>query len=435
MTAADRKSDSPSALDSACFLLLCIIFIFAVVAYGAVDPISTSILAVLTLLLVLIWTANAFRKGKFSISNDRLQIPIVILIAIALFQLLPLGITGDPDQVLSIPASQALTMDPFATRMFAVRLVLLLVFLAAALTFVNSGKRVKSLVMVLIAFGMIAGFFGIIQKLADPGAIYGLRPTPQAIPFGSYVNQHHFASLMVMLLGPALGLVFTRGVRKDLFPLLIIAVIIMATAAFFTGSRGGIISLLSTLTLILIYSRGSFDAEDSAPNVFWRRGAGILALGLVLIGAIIGLAVLLGGGESVLRGIGLSTDTEDVTSGRLHYWSVALKIFAEHPILGAGFDAFSVAFPQLDTRNGLFRIEQAHNEYLQILAEGGLIGILPFVIFLWFLFVRARKAIGSASSRADIGIRVGSTAGCFGVLVHSIFDFPLRTHFFHGGME
>jgi O-antigen ligase len=420
----DRASSTK--MGTAAFFLLCLVVAFGVVAYGAVDPLATSLIAVLLFIVVSLWAIESWRSGSIIIPATPLLIPIGGLAAVGLIQLLPLesamttaGVTG----------SEALSLDPFATRMFVVSLVLLMIFFSASLIFVDSPKRLRKLLIFLLSFGTLMAFFGVLQKLAAPDAIYGLRPTPQAIPFGSYVNQHHFASLMVMLSGPAVGLMVASGIRRDLLPLLLIASGMMAIALLFTGSRGGVISYVAMLGVVALTARKSATidptSDEGADSVFARLAA---PAGFLLLAAVVaGMVILLGAGENLLRGFGLTGGVDDVTSGRLYFWSIALKIFADHPILGAGLDAFGVAFTQYDTRNGLFRVEQAHNEYLQILADAGIVG-LAFVVGFIGVFVRqAVASVSSASSKMDLGVRVGALAGCIGVMVHSIFDFPLRT--------
>jgi len=143
---------------------------------------------------------------------------------------------------------------------------------------------------------------------------------------------------------------------------------------------------------------------------------------IVLFGAVL----LLGGDAPLSRGIGLTTQA-DVSSGRLHFWSVGLQIFAAHPIIGAGLDAFGTAFPLYDTWNGNFRVEQAHNDYLQILADAGITGFLCVAAFIFLLFKQGFQKISAEHSHFRRSVSVGAMAGCFGILIHSFFDFPLRT--------
>jgi O-antigen ligase len=119
-------------------------------------------------------------------------------------------------------------------------------------------------------------------------------------------------------------------------------------------------------------------------------------------------------------------NTSDPTTGRAHFWSVTLDIIKAHPYLGTGLGAFGVIYTKYDTRNGLYRLEQAHNDYLQVLSDAGIIGALLAFSFVALLFW---KAISRAHSRDDFrrGVALAALSGCFAVLVHSFFDFTLHT--------
>src|SRR5690606_21931403 len=131
--------------------------------------------------------------------------PVAALLLLGMIQLMPLGDSGIPAGSLSVAASNALTLDPFSTRLFLIRLGFYLIFFAAVLTFIDSADRYRRAVTVILVFGGVIAFVGILQKLASPDAIYGVRKHSGAIPFGPYVNSHHFASLMVLLSGIAIA--------------------------------------------------------------------------------------------------------------------------------------------------------------------------------------------------------------------------------------
>ena len=83
--------------------------------------------------------------------------------------------------------------------------------------------------------------------------------------------------------------------------------------------------------------------------------------------------MLLGGEFSITRFID-TVNTDDPTTGRAHFWSVTLNMIKAYPYLGTGLGAYGVSYTQYDSRNGLFRLEQAHNDYLQVLSDGGIVG-------------------------------------------------------------
>ncbi|MGQ0543153.1 MAG: O-antigen ligase family protein [Blastocatellia bacterium] len=424
-------NETTSRYDKAIAFLLCVIPCSATIAYGGVDSWAMSFLVLIVSFVVFLWLADAWTTGKLRISTSALQMPLIALIILGLIQLLPIGDSGVPGDLLTIPSSKALSLDPYATRLFIVRLAVCLVYFAAALTFLNSRKRMQKAAFVVIAFGAVMAFFGIIQSLAAPGAIYGLRPTPQSIPFGPFVNQHHFAGFMEMTSGLVLGLLFGNAVNKDKKLLLWIALVLMILAVIFTGSRGGMLSFIgvaafASFASLLGRNRQISGEADIKPDSF-RRKLSIATGALGFMFVVLGLAVFLGSGESLLRSLGLSDNSSDLSSGRLHYWSVSLDIFAANPIIGAGLDAFGVAFTKYDTLPGLFRVEQAHNDYLQMLADGGIIGFLCVAAFLVILVNSALRNIACNEDKFGQGVAIGALAGCIGILIHSFFDFPLRT--------
>lgn len=416
----------PTRADSFLFILLLIIPMASMAAFGAVDGWAFGILAILAAIMASVWFIEAINTGAFRFSSEPLQFPLLAMIGLGLVQLLP--ISGGEIESLSAPAVSALSLDPYSTRIFVIRLVIYLVFLAAALQFVNSAGRIRKLVAAVLIYGALMAFFGILQKLADPGAIYGVRPTPQAISFGPLVNQHHFAAFMEMISGLALGLLFGGGVKRDKRPILIIAAVLSAVALVFTGSRGGVLSFAGVALFAIAATRIFADKSNPESNAVGRSGKlTILAGGAAFLLVVVGIALYLGAENSMLRGLGLSGGDADITSGRAHFWQVALNIFLENPIIGAGLDAFGVAFTQFDTQNGLYRVEQAHNDYLQMLADGGIMGFLIVAAFVVLLFRGAMRAIAERRDNFSRSAAIGAMAGCFGILIHSFFDFPLRT--------
>lgn len=412
--------DGSSRLSTAVFVLICFIPVFSTLLFGAVDNTTWVILSVVIAAIMLLWLTDAWRGRGLLVNPSGSQLPLVGLVLIGLIQLLPLagGQAPLPD------VSRALSLDPYSTRLFVGRLVLYLVFFAACLAFVNNRRRLGAVVLMIILFGSGMAFFGILQRLAGPDGIYGLRETPQAIPFGPFVNQHHFAAFMQMTGGVALGLLFGTETARDRKILLATAMMVMGVAVVLTGSRGGILgfaSVFAFVTLITVLS-----GRRASKTVSQRKLAAAAAFGAALLLVIAGVAIFVGGNDSLLRGIGLDNPDADISSGRFHFWSIAVRIFFEHPFLGAGLDAFGVAFTKHDSWSGLFRVEQAHNDYLQTLADAGIAGFACIAVFIFLLFKNGLRVVAESSGfRHDAA--VGALAGCFGILIHSFFDFPLRT--------
>jgi O-antigen ligase len=419
---------SHSAAGGAIIVLLCTVMIVATLVYGGVDTGMLAPLSIFSAVIVGVWGWHSVRTGKLSLSRSPLTLPLIAMLLIGLFQLLPLR---DPNVagVLSIPASSSLSLDPYATRFFLVRLFLYLVFFLAALTFVDTEKRLKTVSLTVVIFGALTGFYGILQWLENPSAIYGLRTMTQAKPFGPFINQHHFAALMEMTGGVTLGLMFGGVFKSNRLPFLAVAIVVMGMSVVLTGSRGGLLSFVCVVGFCVVasgLSRGRVSGKTgSAGGILGSRAA--LAGGVAIIVLVAVIAVVLGGGESLVRGAGLSGGTGDFTSGRAQIWRTSLDVLRDHPFLGVGFDALGVAYTRYDAATGLFRVEQAHNDYLQMLTDAGIPGILCVLAFLYLLFSRGIKLIGGSGSALRRSVAVGALAGCFGIAIHSFFDFPLRT--------
>ena len=149
------------------------------------------------------------------------------------------------------------------------------------------------------------------------------------------------------------------------------------------------------------------------------------ALAFVLVVGVVGGTIFLGGEAALSRFVG-TVNSDDPTTGRAHFWSVTLDVIRAHPLIGTGLGAFGVVYTRYDSRNGLFRLEQAHNDYLQILSDAGILGAvlgLFFVIALFWMGFRRRET----KDNFRRGVTTGALAGCFAVLVHSFFDFTLHT--------
>lgn len=424
VSAENLTYTQPTRIGSAIVIVLCALAILSVIAYGAVDTWGIAMMAFGAMLIVWLWAADAWKLGAFTFNANLIQLSLVGLILIGLIQLLPVS-GRDLSSVISIPVSQTLSVDANSTRFAVIKLFIYLVFFAAALNFLNTSRRYRRLTFAVITFGALIAAFAIFQKLVNPDKIYGARETVQASIFGPFVNGHHFAALMEMTLGLSLGLMYGRSVRKELRVIFLLAAVLMGVAIIMTGSRGGLLSFIGVLGFVTVLSltkKGKGETEDAGGQTKFLLIGGGMAFLLLMAG--VGLML---SGDSAMRGIGLGDVGTDLSTGRFHYWHVAFEVFKHDPLLGAGLDAFGVAFTQHDTWNGVFRLENAHNDYLQVLAEAGVPGFICIVGFIFLLFKQGLENIRSTTDKFYRSAATGALAGCFGVMIHSFFDFPLRT--------
>ncbi|HEX8422779.1 MAG TPA: O-antigen ligase family protein, partial [Pyrinomonadaceae bacterium] len=324
-----------------------------------------------------------------------------------------------------------LTLDPHATRYVLLQLGSLIVYFCAALVYTDSPGRLRLLVRVVTIFGFLLALFGMFQYFTNPSQIYWFRQPKFALPFGPFINRHHFAAYMELTLALPLGLLASGAVAVERRLLYLFAVLIMAVALVITGSRGAIVSLVAEVLFIvaiagLLRHKSKRDEADEGTEAQSRVRAALVRVGIgfALVVALLASAATLGGEESLSRLFG-TVSADDPTSGRVQFWQGTWEVIKHHPFLGAGLGAFGVVYTRHDVLHGATRLEQAHNDYLQILADAGIVG---GVLGLLFIFVLFRYGFSRFNSRDKFrrGVAAGALAGCFGVLVHSFFEFSLH---------
>jgi len=408
------------------FLVICVAIVLSALAYGTVHYWALGLFNLGGLTILLLWVIDSWNLGTVRISRNLLQLPLLGALVLGLVQLLPLRQVSSGGAT-AIGLVNTLSLDPNSTRLVLVQLATLLIYFAATLVFVDTPHRLQLLVRTITVFGFLLAILGLSQSFTSPTKVYWFRELNQSTAFGPFINRHHFAGYMELTIALPLGLLFAGAVDKEKRIIYLFVAGLMGVALVMTASRGGIISLVAEIFFLMIVtaiwrkpSERRRKTKHRLKFVLGRLGM----TGALLFALFLGV-VLLGGEFSINRFID-SVNTDDPTTGRAHFWAVTVDIIKAHPYLGTGLGAFGVIYTKYDTRNGLYRLEQAHNDYLQVLSDAGIIGAVLAFSFVALLFW---KAISRAQSRDDFrrGVALAALSGCFAVLVHSFFDFTLHT--------
>jgi len=407
------------------FLLICLEIAITTLAYGTVHNWALALFALSAVGLVFLCALDGFVLRSVRIPVNPLQWPIIGMIVLGAIQLLPLR-THDNGGLPFAPV-RSLSLDPYATRIVILQVAILLIYFLATTVFVDSPRRLKTLVRTITIFGFLLAVFGLTQSFTSDGSrVYWFRQLTQSTAFGPFLNRHHFAGYMELALALPLGLLLSGSVESYKRPLYAFAAVVMAMSLVATNSRGGILSLGGELFFVVLVASFDWGKKKDQSRVQRMRAALLragLAFGLVLV--LVGGAVLISGPEVFTRFLGTPI-ADDPSTGRGHFWSVTTDVIRAYPFLGSGLGSFSVIYTRYDTRNGLYRLEQAHNDYLQTLSDAGIVGALLGIAFIVILFRRgfARRETHDKFRR---GVSTGALAGCFAVLIHSFFDFTLHT--------
>lgn len=410
------------------FLIICIAIVLSTLAFGTVHYWSLAVFQAGAALLIVLWAVDAWTSRTLRLSRNALQWPLLGLILIGLVQLLPLGKEMGAG-VISMATVKGLSLDPYSTRLTLVQVSALFVYFAAMLAFTDGPTRLRLLVRTIIIFGFLLAILGLIQSFTSPTRLLWMRELKESLPFGPFINRHHFAGYMELTLALPLGLLFSGSIERDKRFIYLFAAGMMGVALIMTNSRGGILSFIAEIVFLVAmtaFRRKGRAGTEGADRRTSMRGAVVRAgLGLALILSIFA-GVLLLGGEPVFNRLMGTVSSADPTTGRTQFWRVTLDIIRDNPLLGTGLGSFGIAYTQYNTRGGSLRVEQVHNDYLQILSDAGIVGAL---LGLFFIVTLIRLGLRRAASQDMFrrGIAVGALAGCFAVLVHSFFDFTLHT--------
>lgn len=300
---------------------------------------------------------------------------------------------------------------------------LLLLYLSYfALTFVviqtlRRSSQLRWLAWIVCCYGAVVAAFALLQGIAPNGRLYWILPLEQGGNiYGPYVNHNHYAGLMEMLTPFPLVLAASHLTHRNRKFMLAGVAALMAGTIFLSGSRGGMIAFCIQIVVLGFLLRPHRDG--------WRQPLAIAAF----IAVMIGLLLWLGGSEFTQRLASIQTEaTEEISGGvRLTIDRDCLRMWREHPIAGWGLGTFSVVYPQFRSFYTSFFVNQAHNDYLQLLVETGALGALLGLWFLWLTFRRAGQKLTDWVETASGTLTVAALLGCIGILVHSVLDFNLQ---------
>jgi O-antigen ligase len=166
-------------------------------------------------------------------------------------------------------------------------------------------------------------------------------------------------------------------------------------------------------------------------SLFSRLGRLLFALGMgILLFGVMIFAVAFVGGDSVAGRLetvkGELQESSSHAIRRSEIWRSTIELIREHPIAGVGFGGYWQAITLHDQSSGEASLQQAHNDYLELVASGGVTAAALFLIFVAELVNHIRKGVG-AHRRPGEAARFGAGIGLVGIALHSAVDFGLHT--------
>jgi O-antigen ligase len=433
----------------AAFGIFLFILIFSPVAFGTVEQWSLTIMEGASFLALCVLALSAYRRkeGLYSVPG---ALPLALLLLYAIIQIVPLppwvvraispgtfSLYESTIGVVEPPGWVSLSINRRATLLEFFRLASYASFYFVTvqlLTRKDLLKKAAGTAVVLVALISLAALF---QFILTGDRIFFFREVPEnAHPFGPYVNRNHYAGLVEMVFPLALSIflfylpaaryVSFRERLSGIFSekstnvhLLGFSILLMATTTFLSQSRAGAVSMvLSAVFFFLLLARATGE----------RRFVLMPTFLLVL------LSVGWFGWDPIVARFGKALSAEGVTHHlRPLVWIDSLQIITDFPLTGAGIGSFSSIYPAYRHIEGSENILlHAHNDYIELAAEGGLIAML---LTGWFLLSVIRNSYASFRKRRDIYsiyLTIGGFTGILAILLHSITDF--NTHIGANGL-
>ena len=421
-------------LEGTVFYGILAVIALSAVPYGTVDAWWEAVFESAVFLLTILAIVECLLTCSTLVRDYRLLLPLFALVLFALIQSISWRQSADGPALAGRLVHHTLSANAFETWRFSLKLLAVTLILGLLFRYASSAKRLRLLVFLVIGVATASAVFGLLRTRLPQTllTLTGSRLVPDG-SYGQFENRNHFALLMEMAIGLVVGVALTKSRHWGWLALCILSSLILWTALLLTHSRGGVVSLMFEIPVFfLLYSR--FVRSRPKNNLTTERNNLPLlknvAVATLLVAAVATSVILISGDETIYR---LQTTPAEFTARdvgppkilRPEIWRATLTLIRDHPLVGVGFAAYSVAIPRYLNASGEWTPQQAHNDYLEVLASGGVIGGL---LCAWFGVALVRTACmqlrsGSLGSRA---IKCGALGGLFAVAVHSLFDFGLH---------
>ena len=427
-------NDHPVArfLDGLIYFFLLATIVLTAIPYGTIQPWWISLFECLVFVTTMLALIEAIISKRWWLDLS-LVVPLLALILFALIQSVPLFSGSGP-----INPRTSISADPYGTRLFAIQLFALTLVVLLLRRYISSKARLRGIIYVIIAVGVASALFGIARQNLQHAPGFVLPALPVGRGFGQFINRNHFALLLEMTLGLTLGLIVgEKGKHRRVIFLIPIGALLWC-ALIYSNSRGGIIASFCQLLFLLVLLYPVRHLAERQGDTKERRfqnlmgGLAVRAFLIVCLIALFAYGVSWIGGERVVSNFQLAaTDFSDqemannINTSRKQIWSATWEMFKAHPITGLGFGGYWIGITRYHHASGEITPQQAHNDYLELLASGGVIGC---ALAAWFLLVFFRRAQTSLRSQ-DAYYRaacLGAVTGMFGVVVHSFVDFGMH---------
>lgn len=280
--------------------------------------------------------------------------------------------------------------------------------LASALIISNPSPRaVVFFIMTLAVWGIIMVGYGLVRRLLIAGVPGNIAAT--------FVNRNHFCAFIGMIAPLCLSLALWAP-EQSIRRLSGYFFLVIGSGVVLTGSRGGLAAFAVSTVAVLLFHLFRQDKKKTR----WGYPLLYACGGLLIISILIFLIR-----ETLYPNAGASLNQLSIRT-RFSIWQSTFRIFFEHPWTGWGWGSFRYIYPLFKAPGVWYKVPHAHNELVELLAEGGVIGFSALAFCYIYSFLLLIRLFQNRNN----GIFKALTSGTIGVLIyaliHSCFDFIFR---------
>lgn len=404
------------------FCALLAVILVAPIPYGTVEAWWKAAFVCAVFAICIVALIETLKNRIERIEGTSILLPLLALSLLAFLQTLSLGARTEAN----LSVWNTISADPYQTRFFALQMLALTTLLALLYRYASTERRVRVLVYTVLAVAVASAVFGILRQTTQQETGFLLPLLKKNQGYGQFINKNHFAYLMEMAFGLGLGIVIGGGVARERLMIYVALLLPIWTGLVLANSRGGILAMLAQVVVAVLLLISS--AEYQLPKIAQSAALRAVLLVVLVIGILFGTFWV--GGDRLATNFEAATSEISSTptsagASRNEIWRATLKMFAAHPILGIGLGAYWIGITAYHDASGLMTPQEAHNDYLELLSSGGLIGL---ALGIWFAVAVVRKT--RQHLLTDTGykraVRLGGILGITGVAAHSLVDFGLH---------
>jgi O-antigen ligase len=442
-----RRGDTPSSSRWSDWVVetgVLFLLVFTPLAFGTVEVWSEAIAELVVLGMVVAWLLGMMlRDWELRVELPPGWLAASLFVALIFLQAAPIPMalahvispwtTGFYDQAQMYtgagPSRVPLSLAAHNTWREALKIGAVAAFFLVCYNVYRTRAQVHRAIWTMIAVGATISVLGIVQRVTWNGRFYWIGPeAPHRNAFGPFVNRAHFAGLMVVVVPMALALWLASRhtpTRKQLFRTLRdrlrswntsdggpttsipFLVLVMGGATLVSGTRGGLVALL--VTLLAMIAAGMRERTGAATRIAAYGGL------VVLAGLWIGSDVVQGTFGRLVEEIEQGSE-----SSRILIWGDALALWRHAPALGTGLATFETVFPGVRTIVAPVVFTHAESDWVQILTDTGLVGLLAVLTTLAVTVVSCLRL--RTHTRVDI-LAVGAAVATLGVAIQGVGNF------------